>query len=109
MKKLLCIALAAMLVVACFAGCASTPAATGAEPTATLAEMVAASQDFFVDTAKAKEAADTAAKVAAWTTLWMFIALLLGAFFASLCATFGGRRRDAVTYIDHTTTTTVVR
>lgn len=58
MKKLLCIALAAMLVVACFAGCASTPAATGAEPTATLAEMVAASQDFFVDTAKAKEAAD---------------------------------------------------
>ncbi|NNA08599.1 hypothetical protein HBN65_17555 [Pseudomonas lundensis] len=58
---------------------------------------------------KAKEAADTAAKVAAWTTLWMFITLLIGAFFASLCATFGGRRRDAVTYIDHTTTTTVVR
>lgn len=45
---------------------------------------------------KAKEAADTAAKVAAWTTLWMFISLLLGAFFASLCATFGGRQRDAV-------------
>lgn len=47
---------------------------------------------------KAKEAADTAAKVAAWSTLWTFITLLLGAFFASLCATFGGRRRDAVTY-----------
>ena len=58
---------------------------------------------------KAKEAADTAAKVAAWTTLWKFITLLIGALFASLCATFGGRRRDAVTYIDHTTTTTVVR
>ena len=52
---------------------------------------------------KAKEAADTAAKVAAWTTLWMFISLLLGAFFASLCATFGGRQRDAVSYVEHTT------
>ena len=52
---------------------------------------------------KAKEAADTAAKVAACTTLWMFISLLLGAFFASLCATFGGRQRDAVSYVEHTT------
>ena len=52
---------------------------------------------------KAKEAADTAAKVAAWTTLWMFISLLLGAFCASLCATFGGRQRDAVSYVEHTT------
>ena len=52
---------------------------------------------------KANEAADTAAKVAAWTTLWMFISLLLGAFFASLCATFGGRQRDAVSYVEHTT------
>ena len=52
---------------------------------------------------KAKEAADTAAKIAAWTTLWMFISLLLGAFFASLCATFGGRQRDAVSYVEHTT------
>ena len=52
---------------------------------------------------KAKEAADTAAKVAAWTTLWMFISLLLGSFFASLCATFGGRQRDAVSYVEHTT------
>ena len=52
---------------------------------------------------KTKEAADTAAKVAAWTTLWMFISLLLGAFFASLCATFGGRQRDAVSYVEHTT------
>lgn len=57
---------------------------------------------------KAKEAADTAAKVSAWSTLWMFITLLIGAFFASLCATFGGRRRDAVTYLTHTTTTPLV-
>ena len=57
---------------------------------------------------KAKEAADTAAKVAAWSTLWMFITLLIGAFFASLCATFGGRRRDAVTYLTPTTTTPLV-
>lgn len=48
----------------------------------------------------AKEAADTASKVAAWTSLWMFIALLCGAFFASLCATYGGRRRDAVNHLD---------
>ncbi|POF41633.1 hypothetical protein B0D71_15630 [Pseudomonas laurylsulfativorans] len=48
----------------------------------------------------AQEAADIAAKVAAWTTLWMFVALLAGAFFASLAATFGGRRRDAVVYLE---------
>ncbi|WP_085746037.1 hypothetical protein [Pseudomonas sp. R45(2017)] len=55
---------------------------------------------------KAQQAADTAAKVAAWTTLWMFIALLAGAFFASLSATFGGRRRDAVEYVEVETYTT---
>ncbi|MFY0730802.1 hypothetical protein [Pseudomonas sp. NFX15] len=48
----------------------------------------------------AQQAADTAAKVAAWTTLWMFVALLAGAFFASLAATFGGRRRDTVVYLE---------
>jgi hypothetical protein len=48
----------------------------------------------------AQQAADTAAKVAAMTSLWMFIALLIGAFFASLAATFGGRRRDAVEYLE---------
>jgi hypothetical protein len=50
------------------------------------------------------------AKVAAWTSLWMFIALLAGAFFASLAATFGGRRRDAVEYVEvetYATTTTL--
>ncbi|AMB86600.1 hypothetical protein AWM79_15330 [Pseudomonas agarici] len=47
----------------------------------------------------ARQAADRAAKAAAWSTLWMFIALLIGAFFASLAATFGGRQRDGVTYL----------
>ncbi len=32
---------------------------------------------------------------AAWTVGWMFIALLMGAFFASLAATYGGRHRDS--------------
>jgi hypothetical protein len=50
----------------------------------------------------AKNAADTAAKVAAYTSLWMFVALLCGAFFASVAATMGGRRRDAVVYINDT-------
>ncbi|SDU91677.1 hypothetical protein [Pseudomonas mucidolens] len=49
---------------------------------------------------KAKQAADTASTVAAWTALWMFVALLCGAFFASFAATFGGRRRDAVVYLE---------
>ncbi|CAM3401103.1 hypothetical protein BZK31_04790 [Pseudomonas floridensis] len=43
----------------------------------------------------AREAADTAAKIAAGTALWTFVTLLCGAFFASLAAIFGGRRRDA--------------
>ncbi len=46
--------------------------------------------------AAAKEAAEKARKAAAHSALWMFVALLLGAFFASLCATFGGRQRDAI-------------
>jgi hypothetical protein len=45
---------------------------------------------------KAKAAADQARKAAAHTALWMFVALLIGAFVASLCATFGGRQRDGV-------------
>jgi hypothetical protein len=44
----------------------------------------------------AKQAADTARKAAAYSALWMFITLLAGAFFASLAATYGGRRRDHV-------------
>lgn len=49
---------------------------------------------------EAKQAADTAAKVAAWTALWTFIALLCGAFFASLAALYGGRRRDRVIWLE---------
>ncbi|MFZ6681407.1 hypothetical protein [Undibacterium sp. Tian12W] len=42
----------------------------------------------------AKTAADQARKAAANSALWMFVALLLGAFVASLAATLGGRQRD---------------
>ncbi|MFZ4289444.1 hypothetical protein [Variovorax sp. HJSM1_2] len=42
----------------------------------------------------AREAADKARKASATTALWLFIALLSGAFIASLAATFGGRQRD---------------
>ena len=44
--------------------------------------------------AAAKAAADKARKAAAYGTLWLFISLLIGAFVASLAATYGGRRRD---------------
>ena len=44
--------------------------------------------------AKAKAMADTARKNAAYAALWIFVSLLLGAFSASLMATYGGRRRD---------------
>ena len=49
-----------------------------------------------VDSAKAatKQLADEAGKASAYAALWLFIALLIGAFCASLAATFGGRRRD---------------
>ena len=46
---------------------------------------------------KAKEAADAARKASAATALLLFISLLIGAFLASLCAVYGGRRRDALT------------
>ena len=46
--------------------------------------------------ATAKQAADAARKAAAHTALWMFVALLCGAFTASYAATWGGRRRDDV-------------
>ena len=49
----------------------------------------------------AKDAADKARKATAYSALWMFVALLLGAFIASLCATFGGRQRDRVVSARH--------
>ena len=44
--------------------------------------------------AAAREAADSTRKAAASTALWLTVALLLGAFVASWCATIGGRMRD---------------
>lgn len=41
-----------------------------------------------------RRAADAARKATAAAALWMFAALLAGAFFASLAAAFGGRHRD---------------
>ncbi|KRC76570.1 hypothetical protein D3C87_412700 [compost metagenome] len=45
---------------------------------------------------KAKEAADTARKAAAAFALWGFASMLIGAFVASLAATWGGKRRDTL-------------
>jgi hypothetical protein len=45
---------------------------------------------------KAKEATDKARKTVAYASLWLFISLLIGAFSASLAATFGGRQRDLI-------------
>jgi hypothetical protein len=42
----------------------------------------------------ARDTADKARKTSAYAALWMFITLLIGAFVASLAATYGGRRRD---------------
>lgn len=44
--------------------------------------------------AAAKATADKARKAGAHSALWMFVALLLGAFIASLAATYGGKQRD---------------
>lgn len=43
----------------------------------------------------ARETAESARKMAAHTLLWLFIALLIGAFCASYAATIGGKQRDA--------------
>jgi hypothetical protein len=45
--------------------------------------------------AAAKDVADKARKASAYAALWLFISLLIGAFVASLAATYGGRQRDA--------------
>lgn len=42
----------------------------------------------------AREAADKARKTSAYSALWLFVSLLIGAFCASLAGTYGGRRRD---------------
>ncbi|RCW73729.1 hypothetical protein DES41_10242 [Pseudorhodoferax soli] len=45
--------------------------------------------------AAAREAAEKARKAGITATLWLFVSMLLGAFCASLAATWGGRERDA--------------
>ncbi len=42
----------------------------------------------------ARDAADKTRKGTAYASMWLFVSLLIGAFVASLMATFGGRRRD---------------
>ena len=44
----------------------------------------------------AREAADAALTSATFASLWLFIALLIGAYIASFMATIGGRQRDSV-------------
>ena len=44
----------------------------------------------------ARNAADKARKASAYSALWLFVSLLVGAFCASLAATYGGRQRDLV-------------
>ena len=46
--------------------------------------------------AAARAAADKARKTSAYAALWIFVSLLIGAFVASLSATYGGRRRDLI-------------
>lgn len=46
--------------------------------------------------ARAQKAADTARTLTAHGLLWGFLAMLTGAFSASLAATFGGRQRDHI-------------
>ncbi|MEC5218219.1 hypothetical protein RCH09_003188 [Actimicrobium sp. GrIS 1.19] len=47
----------------------------------------------------ARQAADSARKATVYASIWMFVALLMGAFVASLAATFGGRTRDGVRHV----------
>lgn len=43
-----------------------------------------------------REAAEVARKASAYAALWIFLALLVGAFASSLAATYGGKQRDAI-------------
>ena len=49
--------------------------------------------------AGAQQAADTDRKAIAHALLWIFLALLIGAFCASFAATIGGRQRDHVAIV----------
>ncbi len=45
--------------------------------------------------AQVKGAADQARKAASYTSIWTVLSLFVGAFVASFCAIYGGRRRDS--------------
>ena len=71
--------------------------ATPAEAERRVADTFAQTKKAINDAAAAaRQSADEARKAAAYASLWMFVALLSGAFCASLAALYGGRRRDAV-------------
>nr|WP_315228494.1 hypothetical protein [uncultured Albidiferax sp.] len=59
--------------------------------TDTFARLQASAKDLEIAT---RNAADKARKASAYSALWLFVSLLMGAFIASLAATFGGRQRD---------------
>jgi hypothetical protein len=42
----------------------------------------------------ARKTADEARKASAYASLWLVVSMLVGAFVASLMATYGGRQRD---------------
>ena len=61
-----------------------------------VADIYAQTQAWVTTTESAvRESADKARKASAYGLLWLFVALLIGAFVASLAATFGGSQRDA--------------
>jgi hypothetical protein len=47
-----------------------------------------------------KEDVDKARRAAANASIWIFVALLIGAFCASIAAIIGGRQRDKVVYYE---------
>jgi hypothetical protein len=67
---------------------------TGITPDAAQKRVDAFVQSVKEATAKAKTAADEARKAAATTALFTALALLIGAFIASVAAAVGGRLRD---------------
>ncbi len=79
---------------------AAAMTAPAAEPGAQSVADATAAQSAMQGRAEAqaagRDATDMARRGAAKTSLWLFVALLTGAFCASLAATFGGRQRDRV-------------
>jgi hypothetical protein len=67
---------------------------TGVDPAEGEKRAADTFQRLQADIDKAKQTADDARKAAAHASLWMFVALMLGAFVASFTAIYGGRRRD---------------